>query len=172
MDTSIHDWIEGRGEEMVLITMIDDATSRVLARFYPADTIEAHLDLLGRWLRQYGRPLALYTDRHSIFEPQEKGQADPDGETQFGRALARAGHRADPGPQPAGQGTGGALLRHGPGSLGQGAASGQGEDHRRRPTRCWSGCCPSTTGASACRPRRPATRIAPLGSGASTWRRS
>src|SRR6185503_8867937 len=47
----------------------------------------AHLDLAGRWLRRHGRPLALYTDRHSIFEPQDKGQALPDAETQFGRAL-------------------------------------------------------------------------------------
>jgi len=87
MDTSIHDWTEGRGEDMVLIHMIDDATSRLLARFYDADTVLNHMDLLGRWLQAYGRPLALYTDRHSIFEPQDKGQALPDAETQFGRAL-------------------------------------------------------------------------------------
>jgi transposase len=87
MDTSIHDWAEGRGEAMVLLTMIDDATSRVLARFYPGDTVEAHLDLLGRWLEKYGRPKALYTDRHSIFVPQKKGRFDPEGATQFGRAL-------------------------------------------------------------------------------------
>ena len=89
MDASIHDWLEGRGETLVLITMIDDATSRVMARFYPSGTVETHMDLLGRWLRKHGRPLALYTDRHSIFEPQEKGQplADVDAETQFGRAL-------------------------------------------------------------------------------------
>ena len=89
MDASIHDGLEGRGQEVVLITMIDDATSRVMARFYPAGAVEAHLDLLGRWLRRYGRPLAIYTDRHSIFEPHEKGQplADPEPTTQFGRAL-------------------------------------------------------------------------------------
>lgn len=89
MDASIHDWLEGRGQEIVLITMIDDATGRLLARFYPAGTVQTHMALLGRWLRQYGRPLALYTDRHSIFEPHEKGQplADPDAKTQFGRAL-------------------------------------------------------------------------------------
>jgi hypothetical protein len=89
MDASIHDWLEGRGEEVVLITMIDDATSRVMARFYPAGTVESHMDLLGRWVRGYGRPLALYTDRHSIFGPHEKGQplADPEARTQFGRAL-------------------------------------------------------------------------------------
>ena len=87
MDASIHDWLEGRGEEIVLISMIDDATSHTLARFYPAATVETHLDLLGRWLRRLGRSLALYTDRHSIFEPQDKGRALPDAVTQFGRAL-------------------------------------------------------------------------------------
>jgi hypothetical protein len=91
MDTSIHDWTEGRGEDMVLIHMIDDATSRLLARFYDADTVLNHMDLLLRWLQAFGRPLALYTDRHSIFEPQDKGQALPDAETQFGRALRELG---------------------------------------------------------------------------------
>jgi hypothetical protein len=89
MDASIHNWLEGRGETVVLITMIDDATSRVLARFYPAGTLNAHLDLLERWLRKFGRPLALYTDRHSIFEAHSQGKplADPEALTQFGRAL-------------------------------------------------------------------------------------
>jgi hypothetical protein len=91
MDASVHDWLEGRGEEMVLIGMIDDATGRILARFYPAGTVEAHMDLAGRWLRRFGRPAALYTDRHSIFEPQDKGRALPDAETQFGRALRELG---------------------------------------------------------------------------------
>ena len=87
MDASIHDWLEGRGEEVVLITMIDDATSHVEARFYPSGTVATHMDLAGRWLRRHGRPKALYTDRHSIFEPHDKGKALPDGVTQFGRAL-------------------------------------------------------------------------------------
>lgn len=87
MDASIHEWLEGRGEHLVLLSMIDDATSWVMARFYRQGTVEAHMELLGRWLRQHGRPLALYTDRHSIFEPQDKGHALPEGTTQFGRAL-------------------------------------------------------------------------------------
>jgi hypothetical protein len=87
IDASIHDWLEGRGDELVLISLVDDATSKVLARFYPAGTVEAHLELVGRWLRRYGRPKAFYSDRHSIFEPQDKGRAVPDAETQFGRAL-------------------------------------------------------------------------------------
>jgi hypothetical protein len=91
MDTSLHDWAEGRGEPMVLVNMIDDATSRVLSGFYEGETVEAHFDLLGRWLTRYGRPVALYTDRDSIFEYQDKGKGDPDGLTQFGRALQELG---------------------------------------------------------------------------------
>ena len=34
-DGSHHDWLEGRGPWMVLVVMIDDATSRTIARFYP-----------------------------------------------------------------------------------------------------------------------------------------
>jgi transposase len=91
MDASIHDWLESRGASLVLVTMIDDATSRVMARFYPEGTTEAHMDLLSRWLRKHGRPLALYTDRHGIFEAQAKGEALHDGATQFGRALGELG---------------------------------------------------------------------------------
>src|SRR5207237_7871564 len=91
IDASIHAWVEGRGEEVVLITLIDDATSYVLARFYPSGTTEAHMDLVERWLRRHGRPLAFYSDRHSIFESQDKGQALPDAQTQFGRALRELG---------------------------------------------------------------------------------
>jgi hypothetical protein len=61
---------------------------RIAAKFYASGTVESHLDLLGEWLRRYGRPGALYTDRHSIFELQDKGRALPEGMTQFGRALS------------------------------------------------------------------------------------
>jgi transposase len=87
IDASLHDWLEGRGEELVLLSMIDDATSQTLARFYRAATVQSHMDLVWRWLKRHGRPLALYSDRHSIFEPQDKGRLLPDAETQFGRAL-------------------------------------------------------------------------------------
>jgi len=40
-DTSEHDWLEGRGEKLYLIAMIDDATSRLFARFVRHDSTEA-----------------------------------------------------------------------------------------------------------------------------------
>ena len=86
MDASWHDWTEGRGEAMVLVAMIDDATSRVAAGFYESETVASYFDLVHRWLQRHGRPVALYTDRDSIFEWQSKGRA-AEGLTQFGRAM-------------------------------------------------------------------------------------
>jgi hypothetical protein len=65
MDTSIHDWLEGRGEAMVLVAMIDDATGRIEAGFYSGETVQAHFDLLGRWLRKNGRPIMMGLQYHS-----------------------------------------------------------------------------------------------------------
>ncbi len=92
MDTSIHDWFEGRGEQAVLILMIDDATSRVLMRFYSTDSTLTNMDLIRRYLRRNGRPLALYTDRASHFKTsrsatQEEQLAGREAETQIQRAL-------------------------------------------------------------------------------------
>jgi len=58
-DGSIHDWLEGRGAEMTLLVMIDDATSKTVARFHPAETTEGYFDLLGRYLRKHGRMVAI-----------------------------------------------------------------------------------------------------------------
>jgi len=88
-DGSPHDWLEGRGEPMDLLVMIDDATSKALARFYPAETTEAYLDLLGRYLRKHGRMGTLYTDRNSIFWGKAKGKRPA--RTQVTRALKELG---------------------------------------------------------------------------------
>src|ERR1035437_543455 len=87
-DGSHHDWLEGRGPRMVLVAMIDDATSKVSARFYPAETTEAYMDLLGRYFRKHGRMVAMYVDRDSIFRAEDRHPDDPRPLlTQFSRAL-------------------------------------------------------------------------------------
>jgi transposase len=87
-DGSHHDWLEGRGPWMVLVAFIDDATSRVTARFYPAETTEAYMDLLGRYLRRHGRMAGMYVDRDSIFRAEDHHPSDPRPKlTQFSRAL-------------------------------------------------------------------------------------
>ena len=87
-DGSHHDWLEGRGPWMVLVAMIDDATSKVTARFYPGETTEAYMDLVWRYVRRHGRMAALYVDRDSIFRAEDQHPDDPRPcLTQFSRAL-------------------------------------------------------------------------------------
>jgi len=83
MDGSHHDWFEGRAPKCVLMVMIDDATSRTYARFYPAETTEAAFDVFGRWIKQHGIPRSVYVDRHSIYRDEDH----TDKPTQFGRAM-------------------------------------------------------------------------------------
>ena len=86
IDGSPHRWFEDRGPYCTLIVFIDDATSRLMAlRFAEAETTEAYMRTLRGYLDQYGRPVALYSDKHSIFRVN---QQDCEGElTQFTRAL-------------------------------------------------------------------------------------
>ena len=95
-DTSKHDWLEGRGEEILLINMIDDATSRWFARFVVSDSTMENMNLLESYLKEHGRPLGFYTDKASIFQTAEKTKRDGSRSgkgraelppTQIGRAL-------------------------------------------------------------------------------------
>jgi transposase len=99
-DTSTHDWLEGRGEKIHLIAMIDDATSRLFARFVRSDSTEENMKLLWRYLEKFGRPLTFYTDKASLFQTAEKHKRDEPGvkkdpvempPTQIGRALQELG---------------------------------------------------------------------------------
>ena len=99
-DTSEHDWLEGRGEKLYLIAMIDDATSRLFARFVRHDSAEENMQLLWSYLEKFGRPLTFYTDKASHFQTAEKRKRDEPGvqkdpvempPTQIGRALQELG---------------------------------------------------------------------------------
>ena len=99
-DTSTHDWLEGRGERIYLISMIDDATSRLLARFVRLDSSEENRLLLRSYLEQYGRPLAFYTDKAGMFQVAVKSKRQEQREgldrqqmppTQIARALGELG---------------------------------------------------------------------------------
>src|SRR5215469_294306 len=71
-DTSEHDWLEGRGERLYLIAMIDDATSRLFARFVRHDLTQENMKLLGSYLERFGRPLMFYTDKANLFSNNQK----------------------------------------------------------------------------------------------------
>ena len=53
---------------MLLINMIDDATSRWFARFVASDSTLENMNLLESYVKRYGRPLAFYTDKASLFQ--------------------------------------------------------------------------------------------------------
>jgi len=96
LDSSDHDWLEGRGPRLRLIAFIDDATGRFRGRFFERETTLANMLALREWLECFGRPLSLYTDRHSIYAPPARSRAEEDlhGQappTQFGRALEELG---------------------------------------------------------------------------------
>jgi transposase len=95
-DSSPFRWLEDRGPAGQLIAVIDDATSRIHAQFVEHDTTEQNLRTLGGWLRRYGRPLAHYTDKNSIFRSNRPAAISEQlrGErahSQFGRALQELG---------------------------------------------------------------------------------
>ena len=66
--TSVHDWLEGRGETVYLISMIDDATSRWFARFVRHDSTSKNMGLLWDYLQRFGRLLAFCTDKAGMFQ--------------------------------------------------------------------------------------------------------
>jgi hypothetical protein len=86
MDASEHKWLEDRyAGEIHLLAMIDDATNTVHARFYVTESSANYMDLVKRYLLAKGRPVALYTDRHSTFRAENAlGESQ---ETQFSRAC-------------------------------------------------------------------------------------
>jgi biotin operon repressor len=95
-DTSDHAWLEGRGDDILLINMIDDATGRWFARFVGSDSTAENMSLLDSYVKKHGRPLAFYTDKASLFQTAEKRKRDEPGvekdavempPTQIGRAL-------------------------------------------------------------------------------------
>src|SRR5579885_3345382 len=98
IEASPHDLLEGRGPRLHLLGAIDDATGQLVAAvFRLQEDAAGYFELLWQLVKRHGRPLALYHDRHGIFqqttranekdslEEQLAGKQEP---TQFGRLLA------------------------------------------------------------------------------------
>jgi len=58
-DSSEHEWLEGRGEKLYLISMIEDATSELTARCVRHDSSEDNLRQLRCYVEGHGRPVAV-----------------------------------------------------------------------------------------------------------------
>ena len=95
LDGSTHVWLRCRPEErQTLITVVDDATKRLLyAQLWPGESTAAVFSALHTVCTAWGLPIALYTDRaHWAFHtPTAGGPIDRTHPTQVGRALAHLG---------------------------------------------------------------------------------
>jgi transposase len=112
IDASNHDWLEDRGPRFCLVGAIDDATGEVPhALFRVEEDTQGYFQLLQQIVATHGIPLAVYRDRHSIFETppghhesleeQLAGEREP---TQFGRLLKELGITSIPSNSPQGRG--------------------------------------------------------------------
>ncbi len=88
IDGSKHYWFENRGPECTLLAFIDDATSRIMhAAFVHSESAFDYLRETRAYVSRYGRPIAFYSDKHSIFRVSKRDAVGGTGMTQFGRAL-------------------------------------------------------------------------------------
>jgi len=110
IDGSDHDWLEDRGPGLTLIAAIDDATSEVLyALFRPEEDAFGYFCLLRAITQTQGLPLALYADRHTIFQSPKKATLEQElaGEcprSQFGRLVDELGIELIPSSSPQARG--------------------------------------------------------------------
>ena len=83
LDASPHAWFPGDPTLYPMLNMLDDCSRLFVgSKIYPRETILAYMDFLSAAFLEYGRPLVLYVDWHSIFYTQ-----NPDALTELGQAL-------------------------------------------------------------------------------------
>ena len=85
IDGSEHAWFEERAPACTLLVYVDDATSRLMMLHFTAtESTFSYFEATRAYLERYGKPVAFYSDKASVFRPTTKGEA---GVTHFGRAM-------------------------------------------------------------------------------------
>jgi len=88
IDGSPHKWFEDRGPYCNLTVFIDDATGEYMKMFFsPTETTKAYFITTLKYLKEYGKPVAVYSDKHQIFKVNNK-QNGEETLSQFARALS------------------------------------------------------------------------------------
>ena len=92
IDGSQHPWLEDRGTKLTLLIAVDDATGTVAqAVFRTTEDTRGYLVLLEGLVRQWGIPLALYSDRHAAFKYNARQKPVPVETTQFAGVIRELG---------------------------------------------------------------------------------
>ena len=88
IDGSDHRWFEERAPACTLLVFIDDATSRLMTLHFTAtESTFSYFEATRRYIEQHGKPMALYSDKASVFSANHRKSTADKGITQFGRAL-------------------------------------------------------------------------------------
>jgi transposase len=88
IDGSPHDWFEGRAPACVLLVFIDDATGKLVQlRFVGSESFFSYCQAAEGYFRQFGKPVAFYSDKHGIFRVNVPSRGAGEALTQFGRAM-------------------------------------------------------------------------------------
>ena len=88
IDGSPHDWFEGRAQACVLLVFIDDATGKLVQLlFVESESFFTYCQAAEQYFRRCGKPIALYSDKNSIFRVNVPSTGSGDALTQFGRAM-------------------------------------------------------------------------------------
>ena len=88
IDGSHHDWFEGRAEKCCLLVFIDDATGRLMTlRFSEVESTYDYMNATREYIEQHGKPIAFYSDKHSVFKINKKAPLSGNQMTEYGRAL-------------------------------------------------------------------------------------
>ena len=92
VDGSPHAWLGERADKFNLLLAVDDATGVVAqAVFHPTEDTRGYLVLLEGLVRQWGIPLALYSDRHAAFKYNARQGPAQYESTQFARVMRELG---------------------------------------------------------------------------------
>ena len=84
VDGSHHRWLGDDGPQFTLLLAVDDATGIVHALFCEHENTRDYFLLMRGLIQRYGIPIALYTDRHSVFK-NVPGSGHAGAPTQFSR---------------------------------------------------------------------------------------
>jgi transposase len=88
IDGSPHDWFEGRAAPCVLLVFIDDATGKLVQlRFVESESFFGYCQAAEGYFRRFGKPVAFYSDKNSIFRVNLPSVGSGEALTQFGRAM-------------------------------------------------------------------------------------
>jgi transposase-like protein len=89
IDGSDHEWFEERAVRCTLLVFVDDATGALMElRFCESESAFSYFTAMRSYLEQHGKPVALYSDKATVFRVNRKEPRGGNGVTQFSRALS------------------------------------------------------------------------------------